>query len=143
MGLIEKHLNAAAKFGSRGDYRSYYIGAMAIRKDGPILFSRNSFSNFPNAEAHAEFRICRKIDVGAIVFVARTSPQGWLLAKPCNSCMFQLKIHGVSKVYYTISNGEWGCIDVQSYEINKIPQGVRLAPKDPGRWNRSLTKNVA
>ena len=148
MGLIEKRLNEAADYALRGSHRSFYLGAMALRKDGATVFARNAFSTSPTPNAHAEFRLCRKLDVGSIVYVARIIDSGWAMSKPCNSCMFQLKAFGVKKVYYTISPGEYGYIDVKSYIIETIAQGVRLPLFAVGRWNRGnvvdkISANIA
>lgn len=106
---------------SKSNGRDYIMGAIAIRKDGtkvasangpammqmivPGIKQRTFFSN-----AHAESRICRKIDKGSIVFVIRVGKKDgqFKMAKPCNVCQIMLKSKKVSKVYYTINNLEYG-----------------------------------
>jgi cytidine deaminase len=85
--------------------RRFYVGAVAIRKDGAIVTARNELVEIPTYPGHAEARLMRKAGYGAIVFVARVLRNGDLaLAKPCPRCQSVMRNHGVKKVYYTTYN---------------------------------------
>lgn len=92
--------------------RKAFVGAVAIRRDGVMVSSRNGSTN-SNCSAktpsiHAEARVLRKSGHGAIVYVARVCRDGSLaLAKPCVRCQALLRSHGVKAVYYSVSNEEW------------------------------------
>jgi cytidine deaminase len=104
---------------SKNDYRDFLIGAIAIRKDGTKVASSNGPAMISGikqksffSKAHAESRLCRKIDKGAIIFVIRVGKKDkqFKMAKPCNTCQVLLKSKKVSKIYYTISNAEYGVL---------------------------------
>lgn len=107
------YLRLAAEAAKRDidDPRCHAVGACAIRNDGVIVRSRNGHAKQKFPEAHAERRVLRKSTDGAIVFVARVRKGGFLgLAKPCPRCENYMRSTGVDKVYYTISDNEYGCI---------------------------------
>jgi deoxycytidylate deaminase len=59
-------------------------------------------------KAHAEARICRKIDVGATVAVVRVGANGeWANSKPCKNCAKCMQRMGVKRVYYSIGPDEY------------------------------------
>lgn len=90
---------------------SFKHGAAAIRTDGKIVVSYNEKAQAPTWKVHAEARICRKIDVGAVVAVVRVGEGGlWMPSRPCKNCAKCMKRKGVSKVLYSITNGEYGVI---------------------------------
>jgi len=104
----------ARKFATRiRDERTYYLGAYGIRADSARVRARNGAALYLAPEAHAEVRLCRKLDRGAVVYVARISriDGGYRIAKPCANCRKALKQRGVSRVYYTIGPNEYGVID--------------------------------
>lgn len=106
---------------SRQDERAYLVGALAIRKDGAIVKARNSPSRMEtNPEVHAEAKLCKKLDKGAIVYVVRVNKSGnFAIARPCKHCMTKLRNKQVAKVYYTINNYEWGVIDLATKNERK------------------------
>ena len=94
--------------------RKSFMGAVAIRKDGVLVKSRNGLTIRPDCKslsAHAEIRVLRKAGYGATVYVARVNKSGqFAMAKPCVYCMASLRSRGVDMVYWTVSNNEWnGC----------------------------------
>lgn len=97
------------------DERTFFIGALAKRKDGAIVIARNNCNKVPMPMAHAEARLSKKIDLKSIVFVCRTSKiydtPHFALAKPCASCYTILKNKGVKRVYYTISENQYDYFD--------------------------------
>jgi deoxycytidylate deaminase len=112
MNKIVKMLNAAAvSANQKEDDRNFRVGSVAIRGDGTIVRSCNGAPKHPTPPHHSEARLCRKLDRDAIVFVARTTRDGkWSMSKPCQHCQRAMKRAYVKKVYYTISDMEYGCI---------------------------------
>jgi len=108
------YLNLAAEVAdlTTDIHRKAFVGAVAIRKDGVIVASRNSGIKDPFARCpsvHSEAKVLRKAGYGSIIYVARVKRDGSLaLAKPCDTCYYFLKSMKVEAVYYTISNDEWG-----------------------------------
>lgn len=102
----------------RKDNRSFLIGAAAIRSDGVCVCSANGPVLMHGDDkhyfkwAHAEARVIRKVDKGATVFVVRVckTTGGFKNARPCQTCINAMRTRMVKKVYYTISNNEFGVI---------------------------------
>jgi len=109
---VRKMLNMAAKIARmKDDCRHFFIGAVAIRGDDVMVCSYNGAPKFPTPSHHCEARLSRKLDRGAIVYVARTTADGaWGLSKPCGNCELALRRSYVKKVYYTIAPNEYGCM---------------------------------
>lgn len=107
---IKKYLKLATNSALKGELeRSYLVGAVGVRCDGAVVYARNSIVQFPNRQAHAEYRLSRKLDVGSTVYVARVTKNGLdAIARPCHSCQKVLASSGVKKVYYTIGENEYG-----------------------------------
>jgi|SRR5579859_321204 len=93
-------------------HRKAFVGAVAVRRDGVIVSSRNGSVPNPSHRyplAHAEVRLLRKAGQRAIIYISRVRRDGSLgMAKPCHTCMHYLRSRRVDSVYYTISNSEWG-----------------------------------
>lgn len=120
------YLNIAARYAKRDDERSYHLGALGVRADGAIVLSRNGplpleskangrYMRTPQAYAHllahAEHRLCRKLNAGSVVYVARLKAEGeWAMARPCRACGARLTARGVRRVYYTIAPNDYGCL---------------------------------
>ncbi len=118
MSLDSKMLAVAAREATRGndrfgERRQFMIGAVGIRKDGVMVYSRNVASAEPAPNHHAETRLVRKMTPGSVVWVARIAKGtgGWAMARPCPNCQRRLKAAGVEKVVYTIGPGEWGTME--------------------------------
>lgn len=95
----------------KDDDRRFFIGAIAIRADGTKVTSCNGNPKEPTREHHCEYRLSRKVDRGATVFVCRTLADGSIgLSRPCHNCAKVLRFKGVREVYYSISETEYGCI---------------------------------
>jgi tRNA(Arg) A34 adenosine deaminase TadA len=90
--------------------RRYLMGAVAIRNDGVIVISKNTTSKTPNQKLHAESRVLKKAGKGAILFVVRICRANGIfkMAHPCKKCMAEIQNREVRRVYYTISNREYG-----------------------------------
>jgi len=110
----EHYLELAARYAVRADERGYQLGAVGLRKDGAIVLARNGpIPGEPDDSlvAHAEHRLCRKLDIGATVYVARVSKAGqWAISRPCPVCFARLRARGVRRIYYTINANEYGSI---------------------------------
>lgn len=105
---------AAETATSKDDKRSFLLGAIGIRNDGAMVRSLNSPTENKNRMAHAECKLCRKLDYGAKeVYVARVRMDNFefAMARPCSSCRKILKSKKVRKVFYTINNTSYGVID--------------------------------
>ena len=109
---MKRFFRLAREIAARGeDRRRYRLGAVGIRKDGAIVKSKNIPNKLPEPQAHAEARLAKKLDRGSIVYVVRIDSNGNLAsARPCDSCERILKFRGVKKVYYSITNIEYGVI---------------------------------
>ena len=104
-------LQMASRYAAGGieDEKDYLLGCIAVRRDGAIVCSRNLRTEQPNPMVHAEYRVLRKAGWGATLWVARvTRDNKWAMAKPCKKCQAIIKSKGVQKVYYTISENEFG-----------------------------------
>ncbi len=96
----------------RKDIRRHCIGAVGLRNDGTIVKSTNLPCRYPEPQAHAEARLCRKLDKGSIVYVVRVLKNGdYANATPCLTCRSFMQISGVRRCYYTINDHEYGVID--------------------------------
>lgn len=103
-------LYKAAKIAEKHTYKRYPMAAIARRADGAIVSAINHNTVGKNPAQHAEARVLRKCDIGAVLYVARISKQTkkWLMAKPCPDCQRLIKRYKVKEVYYTISENEYG-----------------------------------
>lgn len=109
----KKLLQLAAKVSRlKDDTRNYCLGAVAIRDDDVMVYAYNGHAGVPTPQVHCEARLCRKLDKGAIVYLARTTTNGkWANSKPCGDCMRALKRAAVKKIYYTTGPNEWDSLD--------------------------------
>lgn len=111
---MHKNLRIAAGISVKGNkIRRAFLGAVGVRSDGIMVYSYNGCAENKKPEIHAEARLSKKLDVGATVYVARTRRDDGTIAmaKPCCHCENALRHRGVKKVFYTISESEWGCIE--------------------------------
>lgn len=111
---IFNYLSIAGKLAaSKEDLRGFYHGCVAIRKDGKLVQAVNGSSTQKTPAAHAEARVCNKVDVGSIVYVARISLlNGELtMSKPCKNCQNTMRARGVKRCYYSIGPSEYGVMD--------------------------------
>ena len=104
----------AREVANGGDPRRHYrLGAVGIRSDQAIVYACNGPSTQPEARAHAEFRLSRKLDKNSVVYVARVRRDDgkFALSRPCPSCLRMLGYKGVTRCYYTIEENEYGYVD--------------------------------
>lgn len=112
---VFNYFDIAAKFAvSKVDERSFLLGALGERNDGTLVSAINLPSELPNRMAHAEYRLSKKLDYGAIVYVVRIRLMdgSFGMSRPCKNCQKVLIHKKVKKVYYTINQFEAGCWDV-------------------------------
>lgn len=114
---IFDYFNIAAKLTiAKKDERSFLIGSIARRSDGALVSAINSASEYPNRLLHSEYKISKKCDVGSVIYVCRVRLLDGTFgtARPCQPCRKCLISRGVSKVYYTISQNEFGTINLKT-----------------------------
>lgn len=93
------------------DGRHFRHAAVAIREDGTAVQSTNLMTQIPQPRGHAESRVMLKAGWGSIVYVARVLKNDMpALSKPCHNCEHIMRVRGVRKVFYTISENEYGCL---------------------------------
>lgn len=100
------------------DQRNFWLGCVGIRNDGAIVTSRNGAAEFSSTvksyqlmpNSHAEGRCLRKLGKHGIMYVSRVSRQDQSLkmAAPCGMCRTRIRSAQIDKVYYTISDSEYG-----------------------------------
>lgn len=107
------------------DHRVARVGCVIRRKDGAIVKARNAATHRSEndpciiatghvADRHAEARATRKADAGGIAYVARVKRDGtYGNARPCATCRIIMRSKGIVKAYYTLSDREWGCIELK------------------------------
>lgn len=110
-----KYFELAARAATlKDDRRTHRLGAVGLRSDGVLVFACNGpvRSETPVPAGHAETRLSRKLDKHGVVYVVRVAPSGYGLARPCPTCQRALKRKKVQRVYYTISNDEYGVLEL-------------------------------
>ena len=110
---VKQMFQLAATIAKRtaGKRRNFLLGAIGIRNDGVLVSASNLPVTRKTPEAHAEYRVSRKLDVGAVVYVARKNRVGRLCnAKPCFRCESAMRSRGVKRCFYTISNTKFGIL---------------------------------
>lgn len=118
---IFSYLKIAAKMAKQGEEsRSFFLGAVGIRgSDQKMVFSYNAKTDIPQPRCHAEARISHKLTPNSIVYVARILKSGeFALARPCPNCARILKNKGVKTVYYSISDYEYGKLDLRKLDLS-------------------------
>jgi deoxycytidylate deaminase len=78
-----------------------------------IVTANNIACREVQAEAHAEARLVRKLNHGSDIYVARVLRDGTVAtARPCPKCQKAMRNRGINRVFYTISDSEWGCLQL-------------------------------
>ena len=104
---------AAVKGDTREADRRYRLAAVGVRTDGAVVVSSNLPSRIPEPSAHAEARLARKLDWGSTVYIVRIKRDGTLgTARPCRKCQSALRLKGVRYCYYSISENEYGRLEL-------------------------------
>lgn len=111
------------------DPRNYHLGCVGIRADGVLVSSQNGavsgcvkkHTRHSLPEVHAEVRVIKKLGKYGTIYVARVNKinNGFTMAKPCKMCETLIRSAKVNKVYYSISDSEYGIWFVKK-NIHKI-----------------------
>ena len=109
---MKRFFRRAKKVAAKGkDCRSYRLGAVGVRRDGTIVTAKNIPNRYPEAQAHAEARLTKKLDRGSVVYVVRIDRKNKLAtARPCKTCQRIMKGRGVTRCYYSIAEHEYGVL---------------------------------
>lgn len=114
MNKVNRYFNLAKQAAMKGEQRirrAYRLGAVGIRSDGAIVSSNNLPIRDPERNAHAETRLTKKLNAGSEVFVVRIKRNGQLAkARPCKDCRTAMRMRGVKRCYYSISDIEYGVL---------------------------------
>jgi tRNA(Arg) A34 adenosine deaminase TadA len=115
MSKIDKYFRLARQVALKGDTkeigRQYRLGAVGVRNDGVIVTSTNIPCRCPERTAHAEARLLRKLSYDSEIYLVRILRSGILApAKPCKNCETLMRLRGVKKCYYSISEVEYGTL---------------------------------
>jgi tRNA(Arg) A34 adenosine deaminase TadA len=117
MSVIDKYFRLARKTALKGDTREasrqYRLGAVGVRSDGAIVTSSNIPHRTPEPQAHAEARLAKKLDWDSTVYVVRIQSDGRLAtARPCKKCLNTMRLKGVRRIYYSITENEHGVLEL-------------------------------
>lgn len=112
--FMHRYLKQASLVATRGSkFRHYLVGAVGVRRDGAVVQSYNGSTTHICPSGHAEARLCRKLDAGSVVYVARVGRGNgkMAMARPCAGCERALRLRGVSRVVYSICDREYGVLE--------------------------------
>jgi len=117
MSKIDRYFRLAKTIAAKGDIseakRKYRLGAVGIRSDGTVVTASNVPCRQPNdrARSHAEARLVRKLNRGSEIYVVRILRDNTLSnACPCIKCQNAMRLRGIRRVYYSISDNQYGVI---------------------------------
>ena len=117
MSKVERYFRLAKTVAAKGDIsdakRKYRLGAVGIRSDGTVVTANNVPCRQPNdrAQSHAEARLVRKLNHGSEMYVVRILHNNALgNACPCIKCQNAMRLRGIRRVYYSISDDQYGVI---------------------------------
>jgi deoxycytidylate deaminase len=136
MNYIQRGFRLAKNMTEFSDYVPQKIGAVImsshrpvatgwnVKKTNPMQSKYNTYRGFSSTPGQTFHRLhaesmaiinMRKIGIdpeGCEIFIFRKFRSGeTALAKPCAACMAMLKEHKIKKIYYSISNDEYGVIE--------------------------------
>jgi cytidine deaminase len=111
LNRVNRYFRLAKQVAERGGQRRQFrLGAVGIRTDGTVVTASNVSSRLPERRAHAETRVTRKLNYGAVVYVVRILRNGRLAgARPCHFCQTTMRQRGV-RCYYSINEHEYGVL---------------------------------
>lgn len=106
---IRRYLDLATQVSRlKADDRTYFHGAVGVRRDGVLVAACNGAPLFPEPKHHCEYRLTRKLGKYGIVFLVRTLANGdWADSTPCNDCENRLIHQLVQEVYFTTGKDTW------------------------------------
>jgi len=110
---MKKLIRLAKKIAVKDDCRQYRFGVVGVRRGGTIVVSRNIPTRHPEPRAHAEARVVRKLNRGSTIYVVRIDRKNRLTtARPCKDCQMIMKSSGVKRCFYSISETEFGVLEL-------------------------------
>lgn len=109
---VRKYLDLAAQVSRlKDDQRTYFHGAVGLRRDGVLVAACNGAPKFPCPEHHCEFRITRKLGKGGVIFLVRTLADGtWADSTPCTHCENRMFQKRVSRCYFSVGAGSYSSL---------------------------------
>lgn len=112
---IKRYLDLAAQVSRlKDDDRTYFHGAVGIRKDGVLVAACNGSPKEPTPEHHCEYRLSRKLGKAGTVFLVRTAADGrWADSTPCSTCQARMRNKKVRRVYFSTGPGDWRLWDLK------------------------------
>ena len=110
--MLDLAAEVAGECRDRLDNRTFFLGAVGLRRDGVLVTARNIAATNIAPSHHAEARVVRKLTQNSTVWGARVSrsTNDWAMARPCAGCQRRMKVAGVKKAIYTIAPNEWGVL---------------------------------
>jgi deoxycytidylate deaminase len=138
---IEEFLAVTETMAERSTLKRFQVGAL-IHKDGEISTGWAHMSDLQlqnyisiHAEIHALWRANPKFLDGADCYLVTISAKSKnkTNSKPCETCMAHLYDAGIRKVYYTVSNDEYGIIDFRK----GFPEIEMIKTRTLGDWNNN------
>lgn len=103
---LNRYLELAAKVSRiKEDGRTYFHGAVGIRKDGVLVCASNGNPKEPEPKHHCEYRICNKLGKGGRIYLVRTLADGSFGdSTPCSTCSKIMKSYRVKSCVFTLSS---------------------------------------
>jgi deoxycytidylate deaminase len=138
---IEEFLAVTETMAERSTLKRFQVGAL-IHKDGEISTGWAHMSDLQlqnyisiHAEMHALWRANPKSLEGADCYLVTLSAKSKnkTNSKPCESCMAHLYDAGIRKVYYSVSNNEYGIIDFR----RGFPEIEMIKTRTPEDWKNN------
>lgn len=124
--MSRKRFFALAKnIACQSEFKTFKHGAVLVRGGSVINVAHNQCVHSKLAERfkkhngwatrHSEINVIlgvnRKVTTGADVYVVRVNNTGELKnSRPCNMCIDTMKFVGIGRVFYSISDNEYGVI---------------------------------
>ena len=102
MCRIDRFVKVAAVSAADAGHSLYHLGAVVVK--GGKIIGRGCNTALRHAEVNA-IRNSKGSTKGAIMIVARISPTGLAMAKPCENCREAIRKAGIKRVYYTSREG--------------------------------------
>ena len=104
---------AASFFCSKSHHARFHHGSVLVYKNN--IIGGGSNAGYRHAEVasiqNKQFPKNKKFRSKLIVFVVRLNVQGeFKNSKPCHNCQKFMRNYGISEVYYSGDNGQFGCI---------------------------------
>lgn len=124
----KRYFQLAANIAAQSDFKSYKHGAVLIKGGSVINTAHNECVHSKLADRfkkhdgwgtrHAELNVClgidKKVTNNADVYVVRINRDGLLRnSRPCSMCIDTMKFLNIRRVYYSISQTEYGVINLK------------------------------